>query len=254
MNSRPVLLAWLLGSMACASAGTRPGASMVQTRPPFDASRMRTGHFLYRTVHRGKDAGTSNISVVRLDERTYRFRNEVTGAFRQTWESTATSSFEPLSANLGLGENDEKSISMKLTYDGQAVTGTATKIDPVEGRRTNAVSAHIPFDTVDQRIDWAAMVSSPLTPGQEIFFSVYDPWTGVSPVSGRISDAEQVRVPAGEFDAYRVIYRIEKSRGVEQYEIWVSVESPHFLVREAFPNGSVTELTQVTLSLRNTAK
>jgi hypothetical protein len=173
---------------------------------------MRTGHFLYRTVHRGKDAGTSNISVVRLDERTYRFRNEVTGAFRQTWESTATSSFEPLSATLGLGENDEKSI------------------------------------------DWAAMVSSPLTPGQEIFFSVYDPWTGVSPVSGRISDAEQVRVPAGEFDAYRVTYRIEKSRGVEQYEIWVSVESPHFMVREAFPNGSVTELTQVTLSLRNTAK
>src|SRR5258708_7624555 len=50
---------------------------------------LRTGQFLYRTVHRGKDAGTSNISVVRLDERTYRFRNEVTGAFRQTWGSAA---------------------------------------------------------------------------------------------------------------------------------------------------------------------
>jgi hypothetical protein len=135
---------------------------------------------------------------------------------------------------------------MKLTYDGQAVTGTATKIDPVEGRRTNAVAAHICFDTVDQRIDWAAMVSSPLKPGQQISFSVYDPWTGVSPVSARISDAEQVRVPAGDFDAYRVIYRIEKSRHVEQYEVWVSTESPHFMVREAFPNGAVTELTQFT--------
>jgi hypothetical protein len=51
-----------------------------------------------------------------------------------------------------------------------------------------------------------------------------------------------------------VIYRIEKCRGIEQYEIWVSVESPHFLVREAFPNGAVTELTQVTLSVRNTSK
>jgi hypothetical protein len=69
MNARLVLLACLLGSLACTSAETRPGASMVQTRPPFDASRMRTGHFLYRTVHRGKDAGTSHISVVRLDER-----------------------------------------------------------------------------------------------------------------------------------------------------------------------------------------
>jgi hypothetical protein len=98
---------------------------MVQTRPPFDANRMRTGHFLYRTVHLGKDAGTSNISVIRLDERSYRFGNEVTGAFRQTWESTATSSFEPLSASLGLGERDESSSSMKLTYGGQAVTGTA---------------------------------------------------------------------------------------------------------------------------------
>src|SRR5260370_21873133 len=119
------------------------------------ASRRRTGHFLYRTGHRGKDAGTSNITVVRLDERTYRFRNEVTGAFRQTWESTATSSFDPLSATLGLGERDEKSISMKLSYDGQSLTVTATKRDPVEGRRTNADSAHIPFDPADQRIHCA---------------------------------------------------------------------------------------------------
>jgi hypothetical protein len=63
-----------------------------------------------------------------------------------------------------------------------------------------------------------------------------------------------VRVPAGEFDAYRVIYRIEKSRHVEQYEIWVSTDSPHFMVREAFPNGAVTELTQVMPSVQNTAR
>ncbi len=38
MNARLVLLACLHGSLACASAETMPGASMVQTRPPYSHS------------------------------------------------------------------------------------------------------------------------------------------------------------------------------------------------------------------------
>jgi len=228
-----------------ACGGVRADATHPETRRSFDASRLRTGRFSYHTTLEGKDAGNSTISIDRTDEATYRFRNEVTGMFRQTWESTATRAFQPLSASLGLGANDNKSVSMRLVYEGQAVHGTATKADPVLGPQTNTVSARIPEDTVDQRIDWAVMVASETPSGQPFHFSVYDPWIGVSRVSAHAGAAEQVRVPAGAFDAHRMTYRIEKSSGTVQYVVWVSEQAPCFLVREDFPNGAITELTQM---------
>ncbi len=211
-------------------------------REQFDASRLRTGLFRYRTMLRGKDAGTSSISITRVDSGAYRFRNEVTGQFRQTWEAVASSRFEPRSATLGLGEDDDRSRTMSLLYRGGNVTGTATRTDPGKGARTTSVSASVPEDVVDQRIDWAAVMSTSLSPGQTIAFSVYDPWIGVSRVSGRVGDRETITVPAGTFETQRVTYVIEKSTGTEKYELWVSKETPRFLVREDFPNGASTQL------------
>ena len=191
------------------------------------------------------DAGTATISIARIDGRTLRFHNDVTGESRQTWESIATTSFEPMSVTLGLGPDDDPSSSMSLTYQGQAVSGTATRVDRVKGKMTNRVSAELPADTVDQRIDWAVMVAAPSTAGEVIVFSVYDPWTGISRVTARIGRAETVTVPAGTFPAHSVIYRVEKSRGTEQYQVWVSEDAPRFMVREDFPNGASTELSRI---------
>jgi hypothetical protein len=72
------------------------------------------------------------------------------------------------------------------------------------------VSAAVPTGTVDQRIDWAAMLASRLEVGQKLDFTVYDPATGVSKVAGEVSKVEQIRVPAGTFETIRAVYRIEK--------------------------------------------
>jgi hypothetical protein len=134
---------------------------------------------------------------------------------------------------------------MRLSYDGLSVSGTATRVDPVKGSRTEQVAAQLPVDVVDQRIDWAALMSAPLTPHGTVSFAVYDPWTGTSPLSAQVGETEQVRVPAGTFDALAVVYRIAKrSRGSEQYKVWLSVEVPRFLVREDFPDGATSELVR----------
>jgi Protein of unknown function (DUF3108) len=229
--------------VACAPTASSPKSEL---RPPFDAGRLRQGRFVYQTTLAGQDAGTSTISVARLDAQTYRLHNEVTGNFRQTWETTASPAMQPLAATLGLGADDDKGRTMRLSYDGRVVTGSATRIVPSDGPRTDHVSAQLPPDIVDQRVDWAALMALPLEGPGAVKFAVYDPWTGISPVVARFGRTEPVTVPAGTFSVLRVVYRIEKAaRGVEQYELWVSETVPRFLVREDFPNGATTQLVRI---------
>jgi hypothetical protein len=48
----------------------------------------------------------------------------------------------------------------------------------------------------------------------------------VSKVAGEVRKAEQIRVPAGTFETFRAVYRIEKSKGAETYEVLASKETP----------------------------
>jgi hypothetical protein len=136
---------------------------------------------------------------------------------------------------------------MRLTYSGDRVTGSAgTTADNVTNEAKLAemkpVGAAVPGGTVDQRIDWAAMLASRLEIGQKLDFTVYDSATGISKVASEVTKAEQVRVPAGTFDAIRAVYRIEKSKGTETYEVLASKETPRFMVREDFSTRMSTEL------------
>jgi hypothetical protein len=58
------------------------------------------------------------------------------------------------------------------------------------------------------------------------------------------TNLERVHVPTGTFDAYRITYRIEKSTGAEEYQVLVTRDRPRTMVREEFPNGIVTDLTE----------
>jgi len=60
-----------------------------------------------------------------------------------------------------------------------------------------------------------------------------------------IQGVERIAVPAGTFEAVRVVYTIEKNRGAETYEALVHRQVPRFLVRERFPNGSSIELVEI---------
>ena len=109
------------------------------------------------------------------------------------------------------------------------------------------VDETIADDTVDQRIDWAAVMAfKEYVEGHEFKFHVYDARTGNSLVSVRIGKSEKTAVPAGSFETVRISYRIDKRSGAETYEVFVTKQAPRFLVKEKFPNGSVTELVELT--------
>lgn len=74
---------------------------------------------------------------------------------------------------------------------------------------------------------------------------------GISRVIAQAGTLEHVRVPAGGFDVIKVIYRVEKATGVEQYIVYASRQQPRTLVREDFPDGMVTELVSMRKSVKH---
>jgi hypothetical protein len=218
------------------------------TRPDLDAGRLQTGSFSFRTLVDGKERGRSQIQIRRsADSGNYIFSNLVIGSFSQSWEAVASPAFAPISAKLSFGEGSAARTAFNLSYQGNRVTGFV--IPRQEPSKRREVDEAIANDTVDQRIDWAAVMAiKEYVEGQEFRFHVYDPGTGNSPVSVRIGESETIAVPAGSFETVRVLYRIDKRGHTETYEAFVTKRAPRLMVKEKFPNGSISELVELTKS------
>jgi hypothetical protein len=210
-----------------------------------DARRLRTGRFTYRERQNGKDVGASETVIERRPDSNYEFSTKITGAFRQCWKSIATSDMSPVSANLSMGEDACVTPRFELEYRSGRVTGfsTARQGDAPAVRRT--VDDALPPRTVDQRVDWAYVMTVDLRAGQKFQFGVYDPSTAVSEVVARVGGIERVEVPAGSFDAFRITYEVSKSRGKETYVVFANARGPRMMLREDFQDGVVTELVSV---------
>lgn len=218
-----------------------PAASIAQRAPAFDAGRLRAGVFTYRTMVDGKDAGSSRIRIRKAGPDTFSFTNLVEGLFSQSWEALVSRQLAPISAKLIAGSGKDAHTVFELSYRGGRVTGFATSSKQSERR---AIDEAVAADTVDQRIDWAAVMAvKELAPGSRFAFHVYDPGTGHSPVEAVVLGPATIVVPAGSFETTRIEYRIDKTRGSETYVVFVRTELPRFLVKETFPNGAETELT-----------
>lgn len=233
---KAILAKFVAGLFLSLAAGFMLGAKSEQ---PFDATRLRTGRFDYRMIKAGKEIGKFVVTVGNAAGN-FRFTGEAAG-FNQKWESIATPSFQPVSAMLRMQLRDGKMYSMNLKYGDGSVTGSEQK----ESSPANQIDNPIPLGAVDQRIDWAAAMSSGLEVGDKFSFTVFDPSTGVSQVTGEIARTERIDVPVGVYDTIRIIYRIEKPKGTERYEVLATRGLPRMMVREDFPNGTSSELVSI---------
>jgi hypothetical protein len=218
------------------------------SRPDFDAGRLRTGSYSFRTLVDGKEAGRSRIQISKSAESAnFVFSNTVMGSFSQSWEAVVSPTFVPVSANLSFGQGSAARAVFDLHYQGSRVTGFVTiRKEPSVRREVNET---ISDDTVDQRVDWAAVMAlKEYVEGREFQFHVYDPNMGNSLVRVRIGKSEKTAVPAGSFETVLVSYRIDKPGGAETYEVFVTKQAPRFLVKEKFPNASVTEPVEMSNS------
>jgi hypothetical protein len=210
-----------------------------------DAHRLKTGEFTYRDSIHGKQLGTSKITIEKAAAGSnYDFAAETIGYGDQQWESVATPSFEPVSAKLSFGKPGARSPEFDITYTNRRVTGFVVSRPHSQTGARRSVDALVPAGTVDQRIDWATVLASDLKPGAQFHFSVYDPGIGISAALAQIGPLEEVHVPAGPFSVFKITYRIAKATGTEQYVVFASEDRPRVLVREDFPDGTVSELAE----------
>jgi hypothetical protein len=215
-------------------------------RPDLEVRRLRTGTFSFRTLVDGKQVGRSRIQIRRsTDSGNYIFSNLVLGSFSQSWQAVASPTFTPVSAKLSFGQGSAARTAFELAYQNNRVTGFVTsRKEPFKKREVDETVAEY---TVDQRIDWAAVMAlKEYVEGHEFQFHVYDPGAGNSVVNVRIGKSETTTVPAGSFETVHLSYRIDKRSGAETYEVFATKKAPRFLVKEKFPNGSLTELVELT--------
>ena len=219
-----------------------------------NATRLKTGLFIYqdRNHDGGSVVGSSRILIRRLDnESDYEFSNLATfssgflGFHSQRWTAVASMRFQPRSATLSFVKGNEVVPIFDITYQAGRAAGFVVSRTSSEASKKSYVNDPMPADTVDQRIDWATVIANDLEVGRHFEFNVYDPKSGVNHVQADVGALSDVHVPAGDFVSYTIDYRIHKANGVEHFRVFASKESPHFMVREEFPNGVVTDLVRI---------
>jgi|GEM_PF-1951372 len=212
----------------------------------FDAHRIRTGTFRYSDSINGRAVGESRIRVERLGETgKVVFSNVVDGVSDQQWKAVITPDFRPVSAELTFAGKEPRK-AFELSYFQDHVSGIAA-VRGDEGFVDRHIDQKIAMDTVDQRIDWAAVMALRSYRKGEVFkFHVFDPGDGNSEIVARVRGVEMIHTKAGTFRAIRILYTTKKPRGAQTFEVFLNQEMPRFLIREIFPWGMTSELVETS--------
>jgi hypothetical protein len=228
--------------------------TLAQTPPPdagprFDAHRLQLGTFRYSDSSHGKLIGESKIRVLRvhrLEGQEYVFSNVVEGASDQRWKAVIAPNFSPVSAELTFGGSSEQHKAFDLSYTPHHVSGVAATRNH-DGFIDRRIGEEIAVDTVDQRIDWAAVMALKSYKESETFtFHVYDPKDGNSRIVATVKGMETIHTRAGTFRVIRILYTTEKASGAQTFEVFINEQIPRFLVKEVFPWGMTSELVEST--------
>jgi hypothetical protein len=227
------------------SAADNPSADLKSLRSQIDARRLQTGEFTYRDSAKGRVLGDGLITIrLNSSDANYHFSAQISGFADQRWESVASPTLTPISAQLTFGKGSDQSTAFQLNYANDKVTGFATNRHAAEPKAQVPVSTSIDPNTIDQRIDWATVMAFDLHKGSRFEFDVYDPNTGSSEVRARVSPRRRIDVPAGSFHVLAITYWVKKSTGAERYIVYATESLPRFMVREDFPDGTISELVK----------
>jgi len=169
-------------------------------------------------------------------------RREITALGDQeiTVIETGTEGFRPQSSTLVRLLADGAVEQVRSVYSGTAADLELTTRQKV----TTFERFNIPSDTRDQRSLPFLVRSLPLAEGYATRINTFLPITGIlERVTVSVISREQVSVPAGSYDAWRV--RLDTGDSVSH--IWVGVDAPHPVVKfDDGRAGATYELQQFT--------
>ena len=224
-----------LAALPALAALALPAPAAAQ--PALDASRIRADSFTYDVRFEGDPLGTLRVIYGRTDDGRIRVRESVSGTLGdEVTTYVMTSDLRPVSARRD-GRLARASAALDLAYSEGRVTGEATvRADSARpGQRAGdtrriTVDRELPPGVLDSNMVVAALLASPLVPGDTLRYPIFRPGRGVVEAMALVAAADSVEVPAGTFDTYRV----ELATDQGDFFLWVTRETPRVLVRETF--------------------
>lgn len=207
----------------------------------FGAAPWRDGEVsTYRVTDRnGQYAGTTRFDILQLDETTWSLRRETSaqGIQEIVVVEMSAEGYRPALATM-IRIDAEGSEQVRTRYEGSnAYLDVTSKQDVTTQQRVS-----IPSDARDQRTLLMLARSLPLASAYATRINSFLP---VVPILDRVTlsvrGREEVQVPAGTFDAWR----LRLDTGDSRTELWVSVDAPHPVVKyQDGRNQGVYELVE----------
>lgn len=227
----------ILAPLAALGLAALSLAPPLRAQPAMDASRVRADTFTYEVRFDGDPLGTLRVSYDRTEGGGLRLEEAVSGALGdEVTTAEVTRGLLPVSAGRR-GRLARVEEGLELRYEGGRVTGhahvQADSVPPGRGpgrTRRVEVDRELPSGVLDSNTLVAAILASPLVPGDTLRYPIFRPGRGVVRARARVSGTERVRVPAGAFRAFRVDLATDQGRFV----LWVTRETPRILVRQRF--------------------
>ncbi|HXF61894.1 MAG TPA: DUF3108 domain-containing protein [Caldilineaceae bacterium] len=211
-----MLLLWLAG---CTQPDPQP---LIVGETPWQDGERSTFRV---TDLNGNYAGTARFDLARLDDQTWNLRREISaqGAQEIVVVDMRLPGLRPTTATL-VRIDDSGAEQVRTTYNGSVADLELTnKLDITTYERVN-----IPSDVRDQRSLLMLLRTLPLAQGYATRLNSFLP---VVPLLDRVTisvtDREEVQVPAGSFDAWKV--RLDT--GDSRTDAWIGVAPPYPLVK-----------------------
>lgn len=159
--TRTVRFVFVFIGLAAVCFAQEPSSSALTTTL-FDTARVQTGEFHYRIVKAGKEISRSVCVSRKQADANFRFAAEFDG-FNQQWLSIATHAFAPVEAQLRTDRANGGKYAMHVVYHKGRARASVRRwtLETRSAPPSKTVTAHVPPGTIDQRIDWAAVLSSP---------------------------------------------------------------------------------------------
>src|SRR5690606_30457021 len=125
-------------------------------------------------------------------------------------------------------------LGSDLQYENGRVTGEIRLPEQMGGQRT--VDAEVPAGTLLSGMDAFALSVAELAVGETVALPIFSEQSGsVVQATFEVTGEEEVSVPAGPFQAYRV----EMSAGPQSGTLWLRRDAPHVTLRQEFAGQPV---------------
>jgi zinc protease len=191
-----------------------------------DASKLKPMTLKYSVIYQGNPLGTATTTLAKEGAVWVATQSVSAGGGSQESEARFDDAFTPISGKQTIAQGPVQ-MEIITTYKDGKVTGTAKL--PIQMGGDKTIDAEAPAGTLFSGEDSWVLAAADLAPGKSITLPIFNGQSGsVMNATFKVGALEEVTVPAGKFQAYKV----DGAVGPQQMTLWLRQDAPHIAVKQ----------------------